>query len=510
MLIPSPKKYTITKTVPFHQSKEVSLFIWKIHQECRWYFNRGVKLGFDNRKLTKFGLYNVVTAMRNRTAWNEAYTEMQRASIDDGRKAVRLHQAMLDKKNREAKRKEKEGRKARTFQYAKSPKRFFRKKNSGRQPAIRSFQSLKVMNGTMKFGDFKLRLKTDKFDGMGCLSFQIIETTRKITKRTRPEDRTYELRVQFPHYPQLKTEGSTIGIDIGVHNMLATATLEGRSMNLVKMSHDSKRYKHDEISHLLSKRSNLKRNGRKWTKLTRKINRLSKHQQNTKTDCIRQTVSRELKGVKSVVIENLNVASMLAKVKSSGTIPKERSASKKRSKAKTGEPAVPKRGNKYGSRGLRRAVRNASLGMVKDWITHYCLKNGITLYVVNPKYTSQACHECRLAAKQSRNGVRFRCVSCGMEFHADLNAAINILNRGRLEMEPFPAVGRIVERQKDGTVVFTEDRWKGKANPARCGTDEPVGSIPAHSGGARQRRPEVSLLSEKHEGCAKKRCNFCI
>ena len=74
--------------------------------------------------------------------------------------------------------------------------------------------------------------------------------------------------------------------------------------------------------------------------------------------------------------------------------------------------------------------------------------------------------------------------------------------QGRLEMEPFPAVGRIVEKQKDGTVVFTENRWKGKVNPARCGTDEPVGSIPAHSGGVKQRQPKVSLLLENHDSAA--------
>ena len=33
------------------------------------------------------------------------------------------------------------------------------------------------------------------------------------------------------------------------------------------------------------------------------------------------------------------------------------------------------------------------------------------------------------------------------------------------------------------TVVFTENRWKGKANPARCGDMEPRGSVPARSGG---------------------------
>ena len=497
MKIPSPETYTLTKTIPFHQSADISKFIWRLHQECRWYFNKGVKMSFDNRKLTKFDLYGTVTILRNNTGWNAAYTEMQRAIIDDGRKTVRLHQSTIDRKNRIAKRKQKEGKKARMIQYAKSPKRFFRKKRSGRQLALRSFQKLKIKKGVMKFGDFKLQLKTNEFDGMECLSFGVAETTRKITKRTRPEDRTYELRVQFPHYPKLRTEGCTMGIDVGVNNMLATATLEGRSMKLVKMAHDAKRYKHDDISHLFSKRSRLKKNGRKWSKMTRKIRLLLARQQSVKTDCIRQTISAELKGAKTVMVENLDVASMLAKVKDSRTIPQ-----KEQSKAKAGRASVPKNGMKRGSRGLRRAVQNASLDMVKDWTIHHCLKNGITLYMVNPKYTSQACHECRLAEKQSRNGTRFHCISCGMEFHADKNAAINILNRGRLEMEPFPAVGRIVEKQKDGTVVFTEDRWKEKANPIRCGTDEPVGSIPAHSGGVKQRQPEVPLLLENHDSVA--------
>ena len=266
-------------------------------------------------------------------------------------------------------------------------------------------------------------------------------------------------------------------------------------MKLIKMPHDAKRYKHDKINYLLSKRSILKRNGREWTELTRKIKRLLKRQQDVKTDFIRQTVPEELKGAKTVVVENLNVASMLVKVKSSGIVPK-----KEQSKPKAGKTDIFKHGRKHGSRGLRRAVQNASLGMVKDWIIHHCLKNGITLYAVNPKYTSQACHECRLAVKQSRNGARFRCISCGMAFHADKNAAINVLNRGRLEMEPFPAVGRIVERQKDGTVVFKEDCWKEKTNPIRCGTGEPGGSNPARSGGVKQRHPEASWLSEKGVG----------
>ena len=80
MKVPSPETYTLTKTVPFHQSANISKFIWRLHQECRWYFNKGVKMSFDNRKLTQFDLYGTVTILRNNTGWNAAYSEMQRAS----------------------------------------------------------------------------------------------------------------------------------------------------------------------------------------------------------------------------------------------------------------------------------------------------------------------------------------------------------------------------------------------------------------------------------------------
>ena len=87
-----------------------------------------------------------------------------------------------------------------------------------------------------------------------------------------------------------------------------------------------------------------------------------------------------------------------------------------------------------------------------------------------------------------------------MEFHADINAAINVLNLGRLEMEPFPAVGRIVERQKDGTVVYKEGCWKEKPNPIRCDTGRRRPSGMARSGDVERRAPKAPRLSEKHVG----------
>ena len=50
---------------------------------------------------------------------------------------------------------------------------------------------------------------------------------------------------------------------------------------------------------------------------------------------------------------------------------------------------------------------------------------------VDPKHTSQTCSSCSYVDPQSRKSqARFECIACGMTMNADVNAAVNILNRG--------------------------------------------------------------------------------
>jgi len=49
---------------------------------------------------------------------------------------------------------------------------------------------------------------------------------------------------------------------------------------------------------------------------------------------------------------------------------------------------------------------------------------------IDPAYTSQECSACGEVNKNSRNGLRYKCKSCGFELNSDLNAARNIANRG--------------------------------------------------------------------------------
>lgn len=54
----------------------------------------------------------------------------------------------------------------------------------------------------------------------------------------------------------------------------------------------------------------------------------------------------------------------------------------------------------------------------------------VSIRYISPEYTSQICSGCGFKHRKNRNGKVFRCLSCDMSMDADLNASINILNRG--------------------------------------------------------------------------------
>lgn len=56
--------------------------------------------------------------------------------------------------------------------------------------------------------------------------------------------------------------------------------------------------------------------------------------------------------------------------------------------------------------------------------------NGIHLTKVNPAYTSQTCSNCGCVDSESRQDESFKCLHCGFEIDADLNASINIARMG--------------------------------------------------------------------------------
>ncbi|MFL5654620.1 MAG: RNA-guided endonuclease InsQ/TnpB family protein [Ktedonobacteraceae bacterium] len=80
--------------------------------------------------------------------------------------------------------------------------------------------------------------------------------------------------------------------------------------------------------------------------------------------------------------------------------------------------------------GLNKSILDAGWGMFVSMCSCKAEEAGRTLLKVSPKYTSQLCSNCGTVRKKDLS-ERWHSCDCGAELDRDVNAAINILERGR-------------------------------------------------------------------------------
>ena len=77
---------------------------------------------------------------------------------------------------------------------------------------------------------------------------------------------------------------------------------------------------------------------------------------------------------------------------------------------------------------VNRSVRENRVGGYLRKVEQKCEADGRDLLKAPAPYTSQRCHVCQHVDSKSRvSRGRFVCVKCYREFHADINAAWNVL-----------------------------------------------------------------------------------
>lgn len=100
----------------------------------------------------------------------------------------------------------------------------------------------------------------------------------------------------------------------------------------------------------------------------------------------------------------------------------------------------------------RKLLKNWNLGLLHSAIEQKCEENCVHLHYVNPKYTSRTCPMCGHVDKRNREGTVFKCVKCGFEDNADLNAAKNILSRFHQESSNLNNI--VPDSTKASFIVF--------------------------------------------------------
>ena len=233
-------------------------------------------------------------------------------------------------------------------------------------------------------------------------SFKIVDVTKRIDKHTKPSDHMFELHiaVRVPVEPH-RTTGVMRGVDVGGKHLAVTvdtnAVHNTRHRDILR-----------EIDALKSLRDRKTRHGRKWHILNDQIKRLYGKANNIAANTINQTIAQITNGVDAVVVESLSVKDMTT------------------------------HGGNY-KRHMNRSMRENHVGEFLRKLAQWCEMHNIPLLGASAKYTSQTCHVCGHVDSESRiSRDKFICTNCTRVFHADVNAAWNILYR---------AAGKVVLRR---------------------------------------------------------------
>ena len=184
--------------------------------------------------------------------------------------------------------------------------------------------------------------------------------------------------------------GKEVGIDVGCVSFLTDSN--GVQIKPLDLSKENDRLK------LRSKQlSNKKKGSKNRAKAKRRLQKQHLKIRNKRKDFLHK-ISKQYSENQTVVIEDLNIKSMTDKRKS--------------------------------YKELNRNILQQSWGMFFTMLEYKLKRNGGKLVKVNPAYTSQECSKCKAVDKKSRKSQAiYKCTSCGYETNADINAAINILNR---------------------------------------------------------------------------------
>ena len=470
------RKSTMIRTIKmdFDQSGDLSRPISRHMDQQRWAYNMAVREKLDDPRVTEFDLNKMLTKWRHGKEWMEGRVLVQRAGLRQGLDAV---QKFMDSngtkrankimwKNMARRDRENEGVKdidttANLPSSRWSNKRnrwshtsdLFRKKGERQSLCVLEKPVSKGNGMVMLPGVGTVRVHGD-VEELNMRSFQLVETTRNTTRRTKDHNRTYRLHIQVGVRAPKPAEFDTIrGVDMGIVHGATTVDLDTGSHTFHDIPDGCRRMKGDEISKMCAElsrkrggsgnrrikatvgtgdangngsgksgkqdktcgqdRTNMKARhnrprkpkSRGYRELQRRIRKKREKIANRQTNWERHASKEMADGVGTVSMEDLNLKNMTAKAKG-----RESSAKK----------------------GLNREMAYSRPRTFQRQIGQACANAGVMVITVDPKGTSITCHVCGHKDKDSRTSQgRFHCTNdkCNNDINADVNAAHNVAMR---------------------------------------------------------------------------------
>lgn len=210
--------------------------------------------------------------------------------------------------------------------------------------------------------------------------------------------------------PQSAPVGTSVGIDVGV---VQFASLSNGEQFAPAMDFDVEQKRLAQLQRQLSRKEGpvkgKKKASKNWLRLKQRVQKQHQKIANKRRDYI-EVVSKSIaERFETVAIEDLKIKNMSASAKGDEENPGKNVAQKA---------------------GLNRSILNGGFYQFRTRLEAKVNARSGKFIAVNPAYTSQTCAACGYVAKENRvTQDQFRCVECGHENNADINAAQNILVR---------------------------------------------------------------------------------
>lgn len=269
------------------------------------------------------------------------------------------------------------------------------------------------------FGRIKLPIKMaayfDKYRNWKYTNAQLI----------RRKDKNYYLNLQMcQDIPTKSKECNIMGIDLGIKNIAVCS--------------DNIFYNSRKLKNIKGKYQHLKRDlQNKDTKSAKKKLKKISGKENRFVRDVNHCISKKIVNTTNTVFALENLKNIRYTVK------------------------------KY-NRKLNWMIGNWSFAMLQNYIIYKAERLGKNVILVRPNYTSQQCSKCGCIEKQNRNGNIFKCIKCGFELNADLNASRNIARIGRSDFlqgaVKHPNVGIDENEARKGNELEITD----KPHPKLC------------------------------------------
>lgn len=282
--------------------------------------------------------------------------------------------------------------------FFKARRGFPRFKKKGVHDAFRLPQGFRLIGNYVrlpKVGEVKLRL-----------SREIEGQPKSATVSRRGKHWYVSVQVEVPDNVIAFEDASSVcavGIDMGVRTL---ATLS-----------DGAEYHHADFNKLERKRlraqralSRKKKGSANFRKGKARLARICEAIANKRCDTLHKATTAISKNHTIVYVEALTTQGMSASARGNA----ERPGRNVRAKA-----------------GLNKAILSQGWHEFKRQLAYKLAWRGGNLIEIDPRHTSQTCHQCGHCERANRKDKRFQCVNCGHTEDADLNAAKNILAVGQ-------------------------------------------------------------------------------